>query len=391
MDGAVVVLGAVGSAALRDRVRTPLGIMDGALVTANAALTLLDAPYVAAATAGGPAWLPWALWAFGGVVTYFVLAPVTIGWTSLGAPALRRGAAALGALAVPPLVALLIEAATHHPPDYPALFVKVFAVAIAASIFGLHALADFVPRPAGLPRSAWRLLAFLLAAAAAVVAVLMFNLFLAEHLLPRGWRIASLLPAFAVMLEAVAEGLRPVSSAIHHGVERRLAPPARPGLLASLLLLPAGLAAVQSARAAGGPAAAACPEARLAWQVELGAGDAAPGQRLESVLVARRGHGVAPIGACLHVRPGDTLLVGYGVSLRLLRADAGQGTAKQEVGPTIVLVQPLPLRAVPSALERFGAAVAEAVVPPSLPPRLPVQAAVALPLGKKHPPPPGGP
>jgi hypothetical protein len=178
-------------------------------------------------------------------------------------------------------------------------------------------------------------------------------------------------------------------------VERRFAPPARPGLLAPLLLLPAGLAAglaaVQSARAAGGPAAAQCPAAHLSWQVELGAGDADPRQRLESVLVARRGQGVGPIGDCTHVRPGDTLLVGYGIALRLLHADAAPRATKHETGPIIVLVQPLPLRAVPSAFARFGAAVAEAVVPPALPPRLPVQAAMALPLGKKDPAPPGAP
>ena len=45
----------------------------------------------------------------------------------------------------------------------------------------------------------------------------------------------------------------------------------------------------------------------------------------------------------------------------------------------MIVVQPRPQAQVPGALERVGSALGEAVLPPTAPSRLPVQAAAVLP------------
>ena len=376
LAGATVVLGAVGSASLAGRVRTPLGVMDSALVAANAALTLANADYVAKAGGHGPAWVPLLLWAIGALVVFVVAVPAA------AVSHTRRVASIAFAIAVPPLLAWLITIATGHPPDYPALLVKLGAVLIAAAIFSLHSLAALMRPPLRLPRALWRFVTFLLAAAGAVLGVLMFNLFLAEWLLPLGWRIGSLLPAFAVMLEAVAEGLKPVSGAIHQAVERRIAPRARPALMLPLLVLPPTAFALGSARAAGGEGDH-CAAPQGARRISV---DAVSGQAVvppDAVRISRHGGDPVALGACRQVRPGDVLLLNHGVGVRVPYA-----SAKPDVGPLILIVQPMPVSGPPGAFERFRAAVGEAVLPPTISPRLPVQAALSLPVGKKTPPPP---
>lgn len=373
LAGATVVLGAVGSASLAGRMRTPIGVMDSALVAANAALTLANVDYVAKAGGHGPAWVPPLLWAIGALVVFVVvMPPATAGHA-------RRVAAIAGALAVPPLLAWLITISTGHAPDYPALLVKLGAVLIAAAIFSLHSLAALMPPPLRLPRVLWRFATFLLAAAGAVLGVLMFNLFLAEWLLPLGWRIGSLLPAFAVMLEAVAEGLKPVSGAIHHAVERRIAPRARPALMLPLLVLPPAAVTLQAARAAGDGGHCAAPQGARRISVDAMNGQAALSP--DAVRISRDGGIPVALGDCRQVRPGDVLLLNHGVGVRIPYA-----SSKPDVGPVILIVQPMPVIGVPGALERFRAAVGEAVLPPTISPRLPVQAALTLPVGKKRTP-----
>lgn len=376
LAGATVVLGAVGSAALPDRMRTPLGVMDSALVAANAALTLADAGYVARAGGHGPGWVPVLLWVIGTLITFAVLAPMA------GPNPWRRTGAVLASLALPPAIAWLITLSTGHAPDYPALLVKLGAIVVAAMIFSLHSLAAFGRPPLRLPRTAWRLLLFLLSAAGAVIGVLMFNLFLAEWLLPRGWRIGSLLPAFAVMLEAVAEGLKPVSGAIHHAVERRLAPRPRPVLLLPLLALPPTALGLHGARAAGDHAAA-CEVSSDTRRITVETMAGARSTGLDSVLISRGGGDAVRLGECRFVQPGDVLLLSHGVRVRV-----PYSAPKAEVGPLILIVQPRPRSGMPGPLERFQTALGEAVLPPTVSPRLPVQAALSLPVGKKSPPPP---
>jgi hypothetical protein len=380
LRGAVVLIGAVGSAAIDERMRTPLGVMDGALVAANAALTLADADYVAAVTSHDHGWIALLLWLLLGGVAFVVLAPIALDAAWIGPAGRRRLAALAGAVAVPPALAGLILLATGHAPDYPALLVKFATVFLAAGIFALHALAPLMRPPLGMPMALWRLLAFILAAVGAVLAVLMFNLFLAEQLLPAGWRVGSLLPAFAVMFEAVSEGLKPVSGAIHHEVERRLAPRPRPRplLLVPLVLLPAGATAVQSARAAGAGSALACVPGGagrpIAVESAVPEGTMVP----DGVRIARGGYGPVALGECRHLRPGDVLMLSHGVRVHMPHA-----SPKPELGPIIMMVPPLPVSEPPAALARFRAAVTEVVLPPSVSPRLPVQASLTLPVGKK--------
>ena len=375
LAGATVVLGAVGSAALSDRMRTPLGIMDSVLVAANAALTLADPDYVAHAGGHGPGWVAPLLWVIGTLITFAMLAPMA------GTAHWRRITVVLASVALPPLIAWLITLSTGHPPDYPALLVKLGAIVIAASIFSLHSLAAFGTPPLRMPRGLWRLVLFLLAAAGAVLGVLMFNLFLAEWLLPLGWRIGSLLPAFAVMLEAVAEGLKPVSGAIHQAVERRMAPRPRPRplLLLPLLALPPSAAVLHAARAAGGHASA-CEVSADTRRITVETAMGGRAEAIESVLISRRGGEAAPLGGCRFVEPGDVLLMSHGV-----RIWVPYDARKAELGPLILIVQPRPYRGGAGALARFQAALGEAVLPPTISPRLPVQAALSLPTGKKAP------
>lgn len=197
------------------------------------------------------------LWALFATVSFAVLAPIAQGAVWMGPPGRRRMVALVAAAIVPPALAglILLSLSTGHQPNYPSLLLKVCTVVLAAGIFALRVFAPLMRPLFGMPMGPWRLLAFLFTAAAAVLAVLASSFFLAEWLLPGGWHIGSLLPAFAVLFEAVSEGLRPVAGAIHHEVERRFKPRPRPVLLLPLVLLPGAAAAVQTARGAGQAAA----------------------------------------------------------------------------------------------------------------------------------------
>lgn len=380
LRGAIVVLGTVGAAAAGERIRTPLGLMEGALVVANAALTLANTPYLD--LVGGRWDLPVALllWVIFGGLVYAVLAA--------SAPAargpLRRGAMLLAAVAIPAATAGAITLATGHAPDYPALLLKLLTILVAAAIFALHGLSALVGPRRGAAGVAWRFLAFLLAAGASVAAVLATSLLLAEFALPWGWRIGSLLPAFAVMLEVVSDVLRPVSAAIHHMVERHVDRRVRPALAAGLVLVPPALLAMGPARAAGeGGKPLACPglEAQP-WVVAVHATEGSGEPRPDAIRVGRRGYPPAALGACRHVLPGDVLLVGYGaaVGVAQLAAAAQVGTppVKTEAGPLLLMVQPRPQAQVPGAFQRVGYALGEAVLPPPGLGRLSVQSAASL-------------
>ena len=321
LRGAIVVLGTVGPAAARDRVRTPLGVMEGSLVAANAALTLANAPYLA--LVGGRWDLPVALllWVIMGGIVFLVLAAALRPPGAGSLAVWRRGGMVLAAVVIPATIAWAITRATGHAPDYPGLLLKLLTILLAAGIFALHGLSALYGPKAGLAGIAWRLLAFVLAAAASVAAVLTASLLLAEFALPWGWRIGSLLPAFAVMLEVVSDALKPVSAAIHHMVERHVHRRLRPALLVPLVLGPPAALAFGPARAAGdGAAVVVCPgpQARP-WAVTVHG--AAPGIEPgpDAIRVGRHGYPPAPLGPCRHVLPGDILLVGYGAAIALVR------------------------------------------------------------------------
>ena len=94
--------------------------------------------------------------------------------------------------------------------------------------------------------------------------------------------------------------------------------------------------------------------------------------------------------------PGPMVVTGHSagghLSARMGCADISVPVARvvpisplAELGPLILIVQPRPYRGGAGALARFQAALGEAVLPPTISPRLPVQAALSLPTGKKAP------
>ena len=146
-----------------------------------------------------------------------------------------------------------------------------------------------------------------------------------------------------------------------------------------LLALPPTAVALQAARAAGGEGSVcAAPQGSRRIAVDSTTGHLVVPP--DAVRISRHGDDPVALGACRQVRPGDVLLLSHGVGVRVPYA-----ASKPDVGPLILIVQPMPVTGAPGALERFRAAVGEAVLPPAISPRLPVQAALTLPVGKKSP------
>jgi hypothetical protein len=380
---AIVIIGAVGAASGEDRVQTPLGIMEGPLLLANAALTLADPVYIEGATGHGPPLARALLWLLCSVLVFIILAPLADFRRGGVHGTARIAAVALASIAAPAALGRLVEALTGHEPHWLALLLEVAAVIIASAVFSLYFVVTERAPPLRLPRPVWGLAVFLVCAGAAAFAVLLFNLVIAERYLQWGWRLGSLLPAFAVVLEAVAEAMKPTGTMIHHAVAGRIfGRSRRPALLASLaLLVAAAAAATGPAGAAGGAAATApgrCPEDGEGWPISIRVRDAAA-LRDDSVRRAHRGPvpQVLPLGECRRVLPGEALLVAAGVEL--IFPEGGVG----EAGPLIFAVPPLPMPATPGLLARFGLAAADAVLPPVRPPRLQLQAARAVALGTK--------